>query len=178
MRFPDTLPGWAKTLILLQPLIMVVLGLAIVLGGCVKHQEPNQRVEVPKIAAADSVSYGYPIVEAKVRRNLAEYDSLLVLKGARLGGAGSKYYVIGVYNRCGQCLLAAIEAIDQASNVAPPDYVGLAELARATVGPRYREFLSFTTMDYVGGKDSHGLAEMGAAYSRILERGFGQATRK
>jgi|GEM_PF-3881132 hypothetical protein len=159
---------------------VLALGLAIVLGGCIKHREPNQQAEQPQIVAADTATYGYPVVEAKVKRCLADYDSLLALKGARQDGPGGKYIATGIYSWSGQYLLEAIDTIEQAGHVVPPDYIGLAELARATFGPRYREFLSFITdeQNAGNGKDQYLLALMGAKYATVLERGLGQATRK
>lgn len=161
--------------------LVVLPALGVLIGnGCIEHREPNQRAEQSQIAVADTVSYGYPVVEAKVKRCLAAYDSLLALKGARQDGPDGKYINIGIYNWSGQYLIEAIDTIEQASHIASPDYIGLAELARATFGPRYREFLSFITDDHNAGngKDQHLLALMGAQYVTVLERGLGQATRK
>jgi hypothetical protein len=78
MRFRDTLPGWAKNLILIQPLIMVVLGLAIVHGGCIKHREPNQQAKTTAYVEKQVGAVGL-IDTTTARADLFQDDKFIVL---------------------------------------------------------------------------------------------------
>ena len=176
--FQESLPRWARTLILLEPVALVLA--LFCYDGCIKHRDVAQRATETPVITADSLataSYGDPVVEAKVRRSMAVYDSLLALTDARDGVR----LATGIYVRAGQILLDAIETIEQAGNVMPPNYVGLAELARTEWSPRFYAYESMTAFGrpFNGDdRDWYALNRLSAEYIVVLECGLGQATRK
>jgi hypothetical protein len=173
-RNDNQLASWQTALSLTVAAMLIVGGVGVVMMKAGRIHDRQAAVVRAEVLSSRSS------VERQVHRNMAVYDSLLTLKGARQDGPGGKYIETGIYNWSGRNLLETIEIIEQARNVAPPDYIGLAELARTTFGPRYHEFQDFTTDDLNdgNGKDQYLLAQLGAKYAAVLELGLGQATRK
>lgn len=166
---------------------LIELMIVVVLIGVLAVIVIGQNIQVRKLAESSqaavvqkgSITADSAGVVRLFQRDIAVHDSLLALNGAFLNKKGN-WLGSSVYIDAGQALLRAVQRLEQAGTQQPfVHYVGLADLARGTWNPRYRQFQGFIYDDgvYGDGHDWQLVALMGSSYATVLERGFGSMLR-
>lgn len=174
-------------------LIVLLMALSITGWALYAHRsaeaDRQQTIEVTTSTPADTVGwqivYGTAIVdtvdvmaslEVNVEMNMAIFDSLLVLEGARPFPKNSDYIERAIYDQCADILLTTTRVLERATFRSPENRRAVAALAMREWQPRYMLFRHFRT-DYGAsghdeGRDWMALCQMGYQYIAVLEPAF------